>query len=258
LDINKIKSHWYSYIYDKQENQTYDVELMLQILGDKPKEILEVCCGGGRILVPLAKAGHNVVGFDMDEDMMSQIPGKISELSNIKFYKADAIHSDWGSDFDVVVLAGNIMINIETDMDYKEAQKLFIKKASNALKVGGYIYLDFDLHAHPEKIFNSIRERVHFEGTDDTGVYGRYIGCGGSYNVETQMINGKSRTELTLPNDETYIFEKKSAKHILALQKVHDWLDCYGFVVEQEYGDYDKNPISEITHRAIIYSRKVK
>ena len=168
MDINKIKSHWYAYLYDKQENQTYDVELMLQILGDKPKEILEVCCGGGRILVPLAKAGHNVVGFDMDEDMMSQIPRKITGLSNIKFYRADAIHSDWGSDYDVVVLAGNIMINIETDMDYKEAQKLFIKKAADALKVGGYIYLDFDLHAHPEKIFNSIRERVHFEGTDDT------------------------------------------------------------------------------------------
>ena len=72
------------------------------------------------------------------------------------------------------------------------------------------------------------------------------------------MTSGKSRTELTLSNDETYIFEKKSAKHILALQNVHDWFDCYGFVVEQEYGDYDKNPISEITHRAIIYSRKVK
>ena len=130
MDINKIKSHWYAYIYDKQENQTYDVELMLQILGDKPKKILEVCCGGGRILMPLAKAGHIAVGFDMDEDMMTQIPGKINGLSNIKFYKADAIHSNWGSDYDVVVLAGNIMINIEIDMDYKEAQKLFINSNS--------------------------------------------------------------------------------------------------------------------------------
>ena len=258
MDINKIKSHWYAYIYNKQENQTYDVELMLQILGDKPKKILEVCCGGGRILILLAKAGHIVVGFDMDEDMMTQIPGKINGLSNIKFYKADAIHSGWGSDYDVVVLAGNIMINIETDIDYREAQKLFIRKASDALKVGGYIYLDFDLHAHPEKVFNSTSERVHFEGIDDTGVYGRYIGCGGSYNLETQMTSGKSRTELKLPNGETFIFEKKSAKHILTLQNVHDWLDYYGFVVEQEYGDYDKSPISESTHRAIIYARRVK
>lgn len=258
MDINKIKSHWYAYIYDEQENQTYDVELMLQILGDKPKKVLEVCCGGGRILVPLAKAGHNVAGFDIDEDMLSRIPEKINGLSNIKFYKADAIHSDWGSDYDVVVLAGNIMINIVADMDYKEAQKLFIKKAYDALKVGGYIYLDFDLHAHPEKVFNCTRERVHFEGMDDTGVYGRYIGCRGSYDIETQMTSGKSRTEITLPNGKTYIFEKKSAKHIPTRQNVHDWLDSNGFVIEQEYGDYSKNSISETTYRAIIYARKVK
>jgi len=258
LNINKIKSHWYAYIYDKQENQTNDVELMLKILGDKPKKILEACCGGGRILVPLAKAGHEVTGFDMDEDMLSQIPGKVTGLSNIKFYKADAVNSCWGNDYDVVVLAGNIMINIGTDMDYKEAQKLFIKKVSDALKVGGYIYLDFYLNAHPEKVFNITKERVYFEGADDMGVYGRYIVCPGCYNPETQMTNGKSRTEITLPDGETFIFEEVTAKHIPTLQNVHDWLGCYGFVIEQEYGDYDKNPISEITNRVIIYARKVK
>lgn len=258
MDINKIKNHWYASIYDQQENQTCDVDLMLSILGDKPKNILEVCCGSGRILVPLAKAGHNVVGFDMDEDMMSMIPEKIRGLQNIQFYKADAIASDWGHDYDTVVLAGNIMINIISDMDYSKAQQLFIQKAAGALKMGGYIYLDFDLLAHPEHFFNSTSERVHFDGTDDTGVYGRYIGCGGSYDIETQMTRGKSRTEITLPNGETHVFEKKSEKHIPTLQNVHDWLVNNEFAIEQEYGDYAKNAISETTHRAIIYARKMK
>lgn len=258
MNINKVRSHWYAYIYDKQENQTNDVELMLKILGDKPKNILEVCCGGGRILVPLAETGHNVTGFDMDEDMLSQIKRKIIGLSNMKYYKADAINSDWGSDYDVVVLAGNIIINIETEMDYREAQKLFIKKAADALKIGGYIYLDFDLHSQPEKIFNFTIERVHFDGTDDDGIYGRYIGCPGSYDSKTQMTSGKSRTELTLPNGEEYTFEKKSEKHIPTLQNIHDWLKGSEFLIEQEYGDYEKNSISETTHRAIIYAKKFK
>lgn len=258
MDINKIKDHWYASIYDQQENQTDDVELMLSILGNEPKNILEVCCGGGRILVPLAQAGHHVVGFDMDEDMMSMIPEKIAGLSNIKFYKADAINSDWGDNYDVVILAGNILINIVTDMDYKEAQQVFIQKAADALKIGGYVYLDFSLFAQPENYFNSTRDRVHFEGYDDTGVYGKYIGCGGSYDINTQMTNGKSRTEITLPSGETHVFEKKSAKHIPTLQNVHDWLANSGFTIEQEYGDYAKNAISETTRRAIIYARKMK
>lgn len=53
-------------------------------------------------------------------------------MTNIKFYKADALKSDWGKAYDVIFLAGNIMINIETDEDYKETQQLFIHKAANA------------------------------------------------------------------------------------------------------------------------------
>lgn len=258
MNINRNKNHWYASIYDQQESQTCDVALMLYILGDKSKNILEVCCGGGRILVPLAKAGHNVVGFDMDEDMMSMIPGKIAGLQNILFYKADAVTSDWGNNYDVVVLAGNIMINIVTDGDYKEAQQLFIQKADGALKPGGYVYLDFNLFAHPENFFNSNDEHVHFDGYDDMGVYGRYIGCGGSYDMKTQMTNGKSRTEIILPDGETHIFEKESVKHIPTLQNVHDWLAYSGFTIELEYGDYDRSIIGETTRRAIIYARKVK
>ena len=258
MDMNKIKDHWYANIYDQQENQTYDVELMLAILGETPKRILEVCCGGGRILVPLAKAGHNVVGFDMDEDMMSMVPEKTVGLQNIQFYKDDALKSDWGKEYDVIVLAGNIMINIETDGDYKEAQQLFIHKAANALVHGGYVYLDFDLYSHPERIFNSTSERVHFDGYDETGVYGRYIGCGGTYSIETQMTCGKSRTEIILPSGETHVFEKMSSKHIPTLKQVHQWINEAGFIIEMEYGDYDRNPISETTHRAVIYARKME
>lgn len=261
LDIEKIKNHWYASIYDQQENQTHDVELLLSILDNKqqdftPKRILEVCCGGGRILIPLARTGYDAVGIDLDDDMMSMIPGKAGEMRNIKFYKTDALKSDWGKDYDVIVLAGNIMINIITDGDYKEAQQILIQKAYGALKAGGYVYLDLDLHAHPENVFNSTCERIHFEGYDDTGVYGRYIGCAGTYNIKTQMTNGKSRTEITLPNGKTYTFERKSSKHIPNLEQIHEWLIMAGFVLEQEYGDYDKNPIGEMTNRAIIYARK--
>ncbi|MPN25949.1 hypothetical protein SDC9_173370 [bioreactor metagenome] len=156
----------------------------------------------------------------------------------------------------MVVLAGNIFINVVTDGDYKTAQRLFIKKAGEALKHGGYIYLDFNLLAHPEIFFNCSSERVHFDGTDDTGVYGRYIGCTGTYDTETQMTNGKSRTELLLPNGESYVFECKTSKHIPTLRQVRDWLTEFGFRIEQEYGDYDRNPVSELTHRAILYAKK--
>ena len=232
------------------------MELILSILGQKSMNILEVCCGTGRILVPLAKAGHDVVGFDRDEDMLSMLPPKIAGMPNIRYYKADALYSDWGAGYDAVVLAGNIMINIVTEGDYAQAQQMFIQKAAGAVKSGGHVYLDFDLSAHPEKVFNRSTERVYFDGADDTCVYGRYIGCGGTYDTETQMSHSKNRTEITLPDGKTYVFPKESVKHIPTLPQVHDWLTKAGFTIEREYGDYKRNPVGATSYRAIIYAKK--
>lgn len=69
-----IAKHWYSSVYEQFENQTNDVDFLLKILlqqtGGVPLDILEVACGGGRISVPLAQAGHRATGFDMDEHML--------------------------------------------------------------------------------------------------------------------------------------------------------------------------------------------
>ena len=35
-------------------------------------------------------------------------------MKNLSLYQADALNEGWGGDFDVVVLAGNLLVNIET------------------------------------------------------------------------------------------------------------------------------------------------
>jgi SAM-dependent methyltransferase len=257
-NIENIRNYWYSYIYDRQENQTDDVEYLLSILGQKPKEILEVCCGSGRISIPLAKAGHNVTGFDMDDNMLEVLSRKSIGINNLSIYKADALDIEWGKNFDVIVLAGNIMINIETNGDYKDSQRQFIKKANKALKQYGYLYLDFDLHNDPEKIFNNKTERTIFEGYDDKGVYGKCIIWDGEYNKETQICKGKNRIEITLTNGEKHIINGYSKKHIPTLEDIKEWLNENNFNIEQMYGNYNRDPISENTHRGLIYAKNIK
>jgi len=60
--------------------------------------------------------------------MLERILVKASGLSNISYYKADAILHDWSKDFDVVILAGNILLNIESKMPYEQAQELLLRK----------------------------------------------------------------------------------------------------------------------------------
>lgn len=255
-ELKAIKSHWGANIYDQQETQTDDVGILLTFLGTEPKKVFEVCCGSGRMLVPIAEAGHFAVGLDLDTAMMAMIPDKAKDLDNLRFYKADAVKDDWGHDFDVAVLAGNILINIISDMDYRETQRLFIKKAAGCLKDKGHLYLDFNLFLHPEIFFGNTGERVVFEGTDDRGVYGRYIVFGGTYDPDTQICDGKNRTELTFLDGTQKIIFGISRKHIPTLADIHQWLDEFGFAIIAEYGDYSKNTISDNTGRAIIWATK--
>ena len=170
-NCDNIAKHWYAYIYEQLENQTNDTDFMLGVLRQNtdgsPQRILEAACGGGRICIPLAKAGHQVTAFDADEQMLLRCYRRLKGLSNITAYSADALTADWGSNFDIVVLAGNVLINIETDMDYAEAQRTFIRQAASALRPGGHLYLDFDLLYDPARFFNSLRESSYFQGTDD-------------------------------------------------------------------------------------------
>ncbi len=256
LDRKQIMGHWFADLYDQEETYTMDVALLLDTLGPDPKNVLEACCGTGRILLPLAQAGHTATGFDKEEAMLNKLKPKAEGVPRLHYRKMDAVTGDWGHGFDVVVLAGNILINIESEMNYKQAQETFIQKAAACLKPGGYLYLDFDLHARPWEVFPLKKERVIFQGTDDTGVTGKCVALEGGYDVDTQMCWGKGIKELNLPSGEKIVEDVRSLKHIPTLEDVTGWLHAYGFEILTAYGDYEKHPIGPDTHRAILYAKK--
>ena len=70
------------------------------------------------------------------------------------------------------------------------------------------------------------------------------------------MTYGKKRIELILPDSEKNIYEYNSEKRIPTLIDIKEWLKESNFEIEQEYGNKNKEPVSEKTHRATIYARK--
>ncbi|MCL2404863.1 MAG: class I SAM-dependent methyltransferase [Defluviitaleaceae bacterium] len=248
MNQNTLTQYWYAYIYDQQVMQD-DVEHIIAMVGSSPLNILEVACGSGRISIPLAQKGHVVTGFDVDEAMLARIPKKAREHSNFNYFKADALIDGWGTGFDVVVLSGNVLVNIVTDGDYKQAQELFIKKASDAVKQNGYVYLDFTcMLGEPQP---GGEEYTIFEGIDDFGTHGKFImGSGGSYDSQTRIAHGTRRYEITPKDGEMFSITKEVVKHFPTHEQVVSWLVKYGFEVEWQ------NPISEETFHAIIWARK--
>lgn len=255
-ELKEIYDKWFADLYELEETETEDVLLLLSLLGSKSLKVLEPACGSGRILVPLAKAGHQVHGFDLDETMLLKIPDLVKGLTNATYSSMDALTGNWGSDYDAVVLGGNLLINIESALSYQQAQQLLIQKAADCLKPGGHLFLDFNLYSHPEEVFSKNDGYVIFEGTDSRGVSGKYTVIGDSYDTVTQMAAGRRHIELRMPDGSLEVLHETYQKHVPTLQDVQHWLKDAGFITEYEFGSYQREPLSKNTVRCILYACK--
>ena len=77
------------------------------VMHHAPASVLDAGCGTGRVAIELARRGVDVAGVDLDAGLLGAARAKAPELS---WHLADLTTVDLGRVFDVVVLAGNVMI----------------------------------------------------------------------------------------------------------------------------------------------------
>ncbi len=254
---DEIISMWSADMYDLDETDVTDVDFARSIIGALSKRILEPACGSGRYLVPLAKSGHNVVGLDFDEFMLKKINAKMEGRGNVEWRKSDIIKDEWEIGFDVVLLAANILFNIVSDMEYEKAQKLLIEKSAKSLLPGGHLFIDYGYTIYPEKWYDNPEPNLIWEGTDSHGNIGRMVLLDSKFDQTNGACTFVRRYEITAENGISIVRDIPTKKHFASLLQIQEWLLNYGFVIEGEWGDYEKNPISGSTNRAIIWARKI-
>jgi SAM-dependent methyltransferase len=131
-------------IYDQIETYTDDVELIRRLMGRRgPLRILEPFCGTGRILIPLALDGHELVGLDQAQGMLAQARAKIVLLpaevqARITLAEADVTSAEWPQGFDLVILGGNCFYELATPQEQEQC----LVSAAASLHPGGYVYVD--------------------------------------------------------------------------------------------------------------------
>ena len=76
----------------------------------EPTRVLDAGCGTGRVAIELDRRGVDVVGFDLDPSMLDTARHNAPHL---EWVQADASTVALGRRFDVVVMAGNVMIFVE-------------------------------------------------------------------------------------------------------------------------------------------------
>jgi SAM-dependent methyltransferase len=102
-----------------------------------PASVLDAGCGTGRIARELARRGVDVVGVDLDEQMLSTARRKAPALA---WHCADLASIDLGRSFDVILLAGNVMIFLTPG-----SESAVVANLARHLGAGGLIVAGFSL-----------------------------------------------------------------------------------------------------------------
>ncbi len=109
------------------------------VMAYEPRSVLDAGCGTGRVAIELDRRGVDVVGVDLDPAMLAAASQK---SPGIDWQRADLTGLDLGRTFDLVVMAGNVMIFVAPG-----TEALTVERLATHLDVGGLLVAGFQLLA---------------------------------------------------------------------------------------------------------------
>jgi SAM-dependent methyltransferase len=105
----------------------------------RPGSVLDMGCGPGRLLAPLAASEWSVVGYEPDPDYAESARATVAELPNGRFRQAGLLDLDEVAAFDLIAAVNGPYSYVLAPKDRREA----LRRCSQALRPGGVLFLEF-------------------------------------------------------------------------------------------------------------------
>jgi 2-polyprenyl-3-methyl-5-hydroxy-6-metoxy-1,4-benzoquinol methylase len=144
-----------------------------------PASVLDAGCGMGRVAIELARRGIDVVGVDLDDDLL-----EFAQRSDpsIRWVHADLTTMQLGRQFDIVAMPGNVMVYCRPG-----DRKLLIHNAVAHLEPEGLLVAGFQLESDRDAL--TLVDYDEFCAADDLDLVQRWSSwqsdpyLGGTYAV---------------------------------------------------------------------------
>jgi SAM-dependent methyltransferase len=231
-----------------------DVELYLRLAEVVGDPILELGCGTGRVLVPLAAAGHRITGIDRSPPMLERARATLrmhtgSLLPRVTLSEGSLTEAECapGGPFGLVIFSLNGLMHLST----MAAQRAALVSARRALDPRGMLVIDV-LNPTPE-LLTTLDGRVQHEGSwresDDT-LIDRFSSR--THDFAEQRIDTELWYDLT--HSEGHIRRVRSGfpMRYLVASELALLLEVSGFVEWKRYGSYDLDPFDDRSDRLIV------
>lgn len=227
----------------------HDVAFYRHLARERGGPVLELGCGTGRVLLPIARDGVACVGLDAHDAMLDVLRAK-QPPPNLRLVRGPMQDFDLGDErFALIYSAFRAFQHLYAVDD----QLACLAAVRRHLAPGGRFAFDVfnpdltRLAAHTE----DITEDASF--ADGTDTIGRWIGIERDYATQTQKVTVRyvrTRGTRTLEAEEEVFgmrwFFRFELEHLLARA---------GLVIEALYGDFDRRPFEGDSPEIVLVTR---
>lgn len=246
--------------YDRiHQSLAADLGLIVRLAANNPGPILEMGCGTGRLLLPLARLGHVIVGIDNSKAMLAHARKKIAMekeavQSRIELIYDDMTEFDMPSHFGLILYSHNTLMHF----DRNQLNKSMERSAHNCIP-GGILFLDIE---NPIQMTDpSEDDLVVLENTFMDDDKQKYI-----QQLSSSWIDMDSRSRhVTWMLDEFPIaggvLNRTVVRFTLNYYYSHELIELLedlGLIVISQFGDYDGGVFREDSDRLILIAKSIK
>ena len=206
--------------------------------------VLELGCGSGRLTIPIAREGIDIVGADLSPSMLGSARAKaVAAGLHIPFVHADMRQFDLEARFSAILIPGNSLLHLLTIEDLRRC----LASVRRHLAPGGKLVFDISKWDLP-RLARGPRERypvlrVNHPERGEIGV------------EETAEYDAAEQVRrvvwyLSAPDDPDFQIIDYRLRVIFP-QELVLLLDCAGFRLETRYGEFTREAFTSSSPRQI-------
>lgn len=234
--------------YDALNTFDTDVPFYLKMIEKFGESILELACGTGRLTIPIAEKGFEIIGIDISEAMINEANNKSNSAKlDIEFIESDIRNFELNQKFSLILLPFNSICHLH---DFESITSCFscVKKH---LKTNGRFIIDV---FKPDLNFLLRDKNKSFEKAVYKNPYA---------NNEVKLMESINYNEVDQISQFKWLFqiEEEETEQDLNMrmffpQELDNYLRFAGFEIEEKFGDYDESAFTNSSSKQIIICKK--
>ena len=232
-------------IYDGMNTNLDDLQFYKRWLPEKRgSRILELCCGTGRLTIPIAKYGYDISGVDHTTSMIEQAKAKAFEEGlEVEFIEADIRTLDLPEKYDFIFIPFNSIHHLYKNKDIFKAFNV----VKRHLKEGGLFLLD---------CFNPNIQLI-VEGEKEQKEIAEYTTNDGREVLIKQTMRYENKNQINRIEWHYFINGEFDSIQNLDMrlffpQELNSYLEGNGFKIIQKFGSFAEKTFHDKSEKQII------